>query len=116
MPIADSAETGRRWATERANDLYAIFAGDLDPRDIDVLTLQALAAKRDGAKFAVIVPNDGKPSPGEQVLADLFVEHAPAPSPFGLFLALEAAKVEDSRRLVVIGGSLDALRAGHRAG
>lgn len=116
MPIADSAETGRRWASERAVELFAIFAGDLSAGDVEQLKLQSLAVKRDGARFAVIVPEGGMPSPAEQVVADLFVESKPAPSPNGLFLALEASGVEDVRKLAVIGRAPAVLRAGHRAG
>ena len=116
MPYAKSADTARIWATERAIKLFAIFAGDLLTADVKTLTAQAVGPRQDGARFAVIVPEGGQPTPDERLLADIFVESKPAPSPFGLFLALEAFDLPDTRELGVIGGSVETLDAGHRAG
>ncbi len=49
-------------------------------------------------------------------IADLTVAGPSGPSPFGLFTALSVVGVPDARRLGVIGGSVAALEAGHRAG
>lgn len=116
MPYARFADTARRWATERAVNLFAIFAGDLADEAVRTLHAQSAGARADGARFVLIVPEGGRPTPAEQELADLFVESRPAPNPYGLFLALEATEVEDTRLLAVIGGSDAALEAGHRAG
>lgn len=116
MPYALSLETARAWATERAVEVFAIFAGDLTPADLQMLQMQSMAARHDGAKFVVIVPEGAQPAPGESVLADLFVEAKAAPSPIGLFVAIEAAEIEDVRKLALLGSSLETLQAGRRAG
>ena len=116
MPYALTAETGHKWATERAVKLFAIFAGDLSTADVVVLQAASIKARADGAKFALIIPEGGEPTQAEQVLADIFVGSQSAPSPFGLFLALEASETPDTRQLAVISASIAGLEAGHRAG
>ena len=115
MPYADTAETARRWATERAVDLWAIFAADLSPATLEALAPSLTVVRGDGARVALVGPGGAAAGP-EAALADLIVEGPGAPSPFGLFAALEAAGVGDARRLGVLGASVAALEAGHRAG
>jgi 2-aminoethylphosphonate-pyruvate transaminase len=115
MPFADSAATAHRWATERAVTLWAIVAGDLDDADLAALIPGIAAARADGALLALIVP-PGHPSVRESDIADLEIFGPSAPSPFGLFAALEAAGVPDARQLGVLGASRETLEAGHRAG
>lgn len=115
MPYADTAETVRRWATERAVDLWAIFAGDLAPEVIEALRPSLTVVRADGARIALVGPGGSAVGP-EAAVADLVVDGPAAPSPFGLFAALEAAGVGDARRLGLLGGSVAALEAGHRAG
>lgn len=116
MPYADSAATARRWATERSVALWALFAGDLIPADLEALELGLAAARADGARVALIVPPGRQPSAAERAAADLVVDGPAAPAPFGLFAALQAAGLSDVRRLGVLGADPAALRAGHRAG
>jgi hypothetical protein len=97
VPYADTAQTATLWATERAIDLWAIFVDDLPPETL-AATLEALeTARADGCRVELI-------------------EGPTAPSPFGLFAALERAGVPDARRLGVLGAAVAVLEAGHRAG
>ncbi len=114
MPYADSAATARRWATDRAIDLWAVFAGDLDRVTLETLTGALAQARRDGARVAVIAARPA--TSRERGLADHVVDGPAAPTPFGLFRALETAGLGDARRLGVLGGSVAVLEAGHRAG
>jgi 2-aminoethylphosphonate-pyruvate transaminase len=114
MPYADSAATARRWATDRAIDLWAVFAGDLDPVTVETMAGALADARRDGARVAVIAARPA--TSRERRLADHVVDGPAAPTPFGLFRALEATGIGDARRLGVLGGSVAALEAGHRAG
>ncbi|MFZ5852975.1 MAG: pyridoxal-phosphate-dependent aminotransferase family protein [Chloroflexota bacterium] len=115
MPYADTVETARRWATERAVDLWAIFAGDLAAGALEALAPALAVVRADGARLAVVGPAASRGGL-EAGLADLVVEGPAAPLPFGLFAALEAAGITDARRLGVLGASIDVLEAGHRAG
>ena len=116
MPYADSAATAHRWATERAVALWAIFAGDLPPAALAALGPGVDAARTDGAMVAVVVAEGQPPTAEERSLADIVIPGPAAPAPFGLFAALEAAGVDDVRRLGVLGAGADALAAAHRAG
>ncbi len=116
MPYADSAATARRWATERAVTLWAVFAGDLSPATLVTLAAGAARVRADGAHFALVVASGQEPSAAERALADLLVKGPAAPAPFGLFAALQAAGVSDVRQLGVLGGSAATLEAAHRAG
>lgn len=116
MPYAVAAATGRRWATERAVDLWVWFAGDLPPGALAPLAATSDPVRADGARFALVVPAGRSPRADEEALADIIAEGAAAPAPFGLFGALQAAGVADVRRLGVLGASSDALAAGHQAG
>ena len=116
MPYADTAETARRWATERAVALWAFVAGDLPAGDVALIAPGLAAVRADGARVALVVPGAAAATPEEAALADVVVHGPAAPSPFGLFAALEAADVGDARRLGVLGGSVAVLQAGHRAG
>lgn len=113
MPYADSAATARRWATERAITLWALVAGDLCADDVETLAHGFDAARADGARLALVVPHGHEPSAAERAAADLIVGGAP---PFGFFAALQAAGLDDVRRLGVIGATPDIVGAGHRAG
>jgi 2-aminoethylphosphonate-pyruvate transaminase len=116
MPYARFADDAHRWATERAVTLWACFAGDLTPTDLEMIAAEAGAIKSDGARFALIVPDGKTSNASEAALVDLVVAGPAAPSPFGLFAALEAADVADVRRLGVFGASEAALDAAVRAG
>ncbi|HEY3073282.1 MAG TPA: aminotransferase class V-fold PLP-dependent enzyme [Candidatus Limnocylindrales bacterium] len=116
MPHADSAETARRWATERAIDLWVLFEGDLDAPTLAALSPSLDDVRADGGRLAVVAPSGCEPTSGEMTLADFVVAGPRPPAPFGLFTALEAAGVADVRRLGVVGRSTAALEAGHRAG
>lgn len=124
MPRADSAATAHAWATARAIDLWAIFEGDLDGPTLRALGEAFEAVRADGARLVLVAPSGPEPTSaeaagqahGEAAIADLTVAGPSGPSPFGLFTALAAAGVPDARRLGVIGRSVAALEAGHRAG
>jgi 2-aminoethylphosphonate-pyruvate transaminase len=116
VPYADSAETARRWATERSIALWAFFAGDLTGAEVTSLAAGFAAARADGAQVAVVVPAGSAPSVVERDVADFVVDGPAAPSPFGLFSALQSAGVADARRLGVLGAGSDGIQAGHRAG
>src|SRR6266571_2213771 len=115
MPHADTAETARRWATDRAIDLWTIFEGDLDADGLRALALGVQAARSEGARVAVVAPSGCEPTSGETSIADVIVAGPRPPAPFGLFTALQAAGLDDVRRVGVIGRSVEALQAGHRA-
>ncbi|MBA3779381.1 MAG: alanine--glyoxylate aminotransferase family protein [Chloroflexi bacterium] len=114
MPRADSAETGHRWATERAIDLWALFAGDLSGEELQQLEGGLIAVRRDGGRSALISTSNKETIQGG--MTDLVVLGRAAPSPYGLFAALEAADLADVRRLGVLGTDPVSLEAGHRAG
>lgn len=116
VPYALDAETARRWATERAVELFVFFAGDLTPEDVKALTRAFASVRADGARLAAIETPGGRVSKAEQAAADLVVHGAAAPLPYGLFGAMEAAGVDDTRKVGVIGASFEAIEAGHRAG
>lgn len=100
MPYADSAETVRRWATDRLVALWLAWSADLAA--LAPAVDHALeGARADGALLAIL-DGDG--------------EGDGRPSPFELFAAMRAAGVDDVRRIGVIGRSADVLSAGHRAG
>lgn len=109
MPYAATAEDARRWATERAVRLWAVFGRDIGDLG-QALASGVAAARADGALVAVI-------GPGADALApDVRVDGPGSPSPFGLLEALRVAGVDDVRALGVIGRSAPAIAAGHRAG
>jgi len=122
MPHADSAATARAWATDRSIDLWAMFEADLEVPTINALAPALASIRADGARLALVTTTGGAARagvgdrPGLGEWADLVVAGPDAPLPFGLFAALEAAGVADARRLGVIGRSLAALDAAHRAG
>ena len=51
MPYARFADTARRWASERAVTLWAFFAGDIPPADLEAIAAGAAGAKADSARF-----------------------------------------------------------------
>jgi len=110
MPYAETAETARRWATERAVDLWAVFAADLDAGTAAALMPGLKAARADGARVAVVGGG------ADAIEADVRVTGPAAPSPFGLLETLRVAGVEDVRKLGVLGRGRAALEAAHRAG
>ncbi|MGI8476851.1 MAG: pyridoxal-phosphate-dependent aminotransferase family protein [Thermomicrobiales bacterium] len=116
MPYALTTSTGHEWATQRAATLFAIFAGDLSDQKLEGIGRGFAAARADGARIAAITSPSSRASGAERRIADLVVDGPVAPSPFALFAALEQAGVDDARQLAVIGGRLDSLNAGHRAG
>lgn len=121
MPHANSAATARRWATERAIDVWVLFARDLEVAPAADLGDALQAVRDDGGCVVTVTPLEDTRSTGTQKadypgLADRVVVGPAAPSPFGLFAALETAGIGDVRRLGVLGWSVAALDAGHRAG
>jgi 2-aminoethylphosphonate-pyruvate transaminase len=116
MPRADSPETARRWATEPAIDLWALFAGDLPAEDLQHLARGLATARSEGARIALIEPPGAPTDAGARALADISVAGEPAPSPFGLIAALHEARVPDVRRLGVVGSEPAIVEAAHRAG
>jgi 2-aminoethylphosphonate-pyruvate transaminase len=115
MPYADSALTARQWATQRALALWVLFAGDIPASDLRLLAPAFQAIRVDRGRLALIETVD----PGsivERDLADFVVRAAPAPAPFGIFNALQAAGLEDVRNAGVLGASAEVLVAGQRAG
>lgn len=115
MPYALTSDTGRDWATNRAIGLFVVYAGDLAEDDLMRLHILSGPARKDGAKFVVVVPEGAHPNPAEMLFADMFVESVAPPSPIGLFVAMQAAEVADARKLGLIGGCAATLEAGHRA-
>ena len=116
MPYADCPDVARHWASERAVSLWAIFADDIPAAELEALAAGLGDARADGARVAVVVPPEGTAGASEQAVADLTVTGPPAPAPFGLFAALEAAGIGDVRQLGVLGASPAAIAAAHRAG
>lgn len=116
MPYAESEDTARRWATERAVTTWVWFAGDLGGGAVERLRVAADGIKADGAVWALVVPPDKVPSDVERGLADVVVAGAAAPEPWGVFAAMQAAGEADVRRLGVIGATRPSLEAGQRAG
>ncbi len=116
MPFAVSAVTAHEWATERSILLWVFFAGDLPRADAEALEPSVLAIRADGGRIALVATKDDVINRTDRALADLIVQGAPAPSPFGVFEALQAAHIDDVRRVGVVGSSSAAMAAGHRAG
>ncbi len=116
MPYALTAETARRWATERAITTFAMFAGDLESAEVTALAQSFASMRFDGARLILIVPSDTTLSPEERAAADAVITGPPAPSPIGLFVALPITGIEDVRRLGVLGASPEAIEAAHRTG
>src|ERR1035437_4971806 len=116
MPYADSAETVRSWAEDRAIAVWTLFAGDLPTTTQAALAIDLEQVRLDGAVVVLVVPDDVPPAPLERRLADIVVRGPLPPSPFGLLVALAAADVPDVRRLGLIGGSRESLIAGQCAG
>jgi 2-aminoethylphosphonate-pyruvate transaminase len=120
MPYADSPETARRWASERAIDVWALFEEDVAMDDPAAFAGAIRQMRTSGARLALVLPSHVQPAadtpPALAELVDVAVPGPAAPSPFGLFAALEAAQVSDVRRLGVLGTSAASLEAGHRAG
>jgi len=116
MPYALTAATAHEWATDRAISLWVLFAGDLTRSQAEALRPAVAALRADGGRVAMVVSKDDAPTDAERALADLVVEGLPAPSPFGVFAALQAAKLEDVRRAGVLGHSPLVVAAGHHAG
>src|SRR5664279_3408703 len=116
MPYADSAETVRSWAEDRAIAVWTLFAGDLPTTTQAALAIDLEHVRLDGAVVVLVVPDDVPPTPLERRLADIVVRGPLPPSPFGLLVALAAANIPDVRRLGLIGGSRESLIAGQCAG
>lgn len=116
MPYALTAETGHQWATERAATLFVLFAGDFAQEEITVLAVELAEARRDGAQLAIIDGPHNPANTAERAAASVIISGVAAPSPFGIFNAMQAASVDDARNVAIIGASQAALEAGHRAG
>jgi 2-aminoethylphosphonate-pyruvate transaminase len=116
MPYADSIETVRSWAEDRAISVWTLFAGDLPTTSQAALALDLERVRNDGAAVVLVVSDDVTPTPVERRLADIVVRGPLPPAPFGLLVALAAVDVPDVRQLGLIGGSPEALIAGRRAG
>lgn len=116
MPYAVAADTAHHWATERAIALWVWFAGDLPPAVLATLAEESRPVRADGARFALVAAAGQPPRADEEAMADLLVEGALAPAPFGCFAALQAAGLGDVRLVGVLGASAEAIVAGHHAG
>ncbi len=116
MPYADSLETVRSWAEDRAIAVWTLFAGDLPVGAQAALATDLELVRNDGAAVVLVVPDDVTPTPLERRTADIVVRGPLPPAPFGLLVALAAADVPDVRKLGLIGGSPAALIAGGCAG
>lgn len=116
MPYAEHPDTAHRWATDRAIACWAWFCGDLDQDALARLQTAAAESRADGATWVLVVQPGDSPTEIEHQLADEVVVGAPAPEPWGLFAALQAAGASDVRQLGVLGAGRDALEAGQRAG
>ncbi len=68
MPFVDSAATAHQWATERAIDLWVIYASDFDPGTLMRIRDAHLAIVADGGKFAVVIPEGGVPTETESLM------------------------------------------------
>jgi 2-aminoethylphosphonate-pyruvate transaminase len=116
VPYALNAETARRWAKERAVELFVMFAGDLDSSDVEALGSGFASARADGARLAVIDVPGGRANEAEKAAADFVVHGVAAPLPYGVFGAMQAAGVDDARKVGVLGAGSEVIEAGHRAG
>jgi len=116
MPYADSVATVRSWTSERAIEVWTLFAGDLPTATLAALDADLQSVRNDGATVVLVVPDNVTQTPLERRLADVVVRGPLPPAPFGLLVALAAVDVSDVRRLGLIGGTRDALVAGRCAG
>jgi 2-aminoethylphosphonate-pyruvate transaminase len=116
MPYADTIETVRSWAEDRSISVWTLFAGDLAATAQAALAIGLEQVRNDGAIVVLVASDDAVAGPTERRLADIVVRGPLPPSPFGLLVALAAADVPDVRKMGVIGGSVEALIAGQRAG
>jgi 2-aminoethylphosphonate-pyruvate transaminase len=116
MPYAIATDTAHHWATERAIALWVWFAGDLSSAALATLAKEFGPVRADGARCALVVPAGQSPRADEEAMADLIVEGAAAPAPFGFFAALQAAGLGDIRLLGVLGATAEAIAAAHHAG
>jgi 2-aminoethylphosphonate-pyruvate transaminase len=116
VPYALNAGTAHRWATERAVELFVMFAGDLSACDVVALAADFASVREDGARLAVIDAPGGRAGDAEKAAVDFVVHGVAAPLPYGIFGAMQAAGVDDARKVGVIGTGAEAIEAGHRAG
>ena len=116
MPFVDSAATARQWATERAIDLWVIYASDFDPGTLMRIRDAHLAIVADGGKFAVVIPEGGVPTETESLMCLYRIESNYAPEPWGIFSAMAYAGVQDVRKVGVLAAHPDSVLAAQRAG
>jgi 2-aminoethylphosphonate-pyruvate transaminase len=118
MPIAERPDTARQWASQRLVGLWLCYADGLAAGDVDGVAAGLAAARADGARIG-IVAGPGVPAAVRHALeatADLVLEGPRPPSPRAISEAAVSLGLEDARRTGVLGATLDALEAGHRAG
>jgi len=118
MPIADRPSTARQWARQRLIELWVCYADGLAATDANGVAAGLAAARADGARIAVVA-GSGVPAAVGNTLdetADLVLGGPRPPSPRAIREAAAILGMEDARRTGVLGATLDALEAGHRAG
>jgi 2-aminoethylphosphonate-pyruvate transaminase len=116
MPYARSAETARDWATNRAIDLWVVFAGDLPEKVLEAVTPSLTAIREDGGLVGIVAREGERPSEGELAVIDFGMDSSPAPLPWGIFTAMAASNVTDVRKVGVVSATPDGIRAGVSAG
>jgi 2-aminoethylphosphonate-pyruvate transaminase len=116
MPYADTMATVRSWAEDRAIAVWTLFAGDLAAASQTSLAAGIEGVRNDGAAVVLVVPDGVVPTPQERRLADVVVGGPMPPAPYGLLVAMAAVDVPDVRLMGIMGGTCEALKAGHRAG
>ncbi len=116
VPYADSATIATEWAHNRAIHLWVMYASDLAQSVVEQLTASLQQVRDDGAKIGLVVAPGETPAPEAAAYADVVVTGPPPPAPFGLFAALERARLSDVRHMGVIGMQPSSILAAHRAG
>lgn len=118
MPIADHPETARRWASQRLVELWVCYTDGLAEADAISIAAGLATARADGARVAVVAGDDAPVGVSAALaqIADLVLDGPPPPSPRAVSQAADGLALEDARRIGVLGATLDALEAGHRAG
>lgn len=116
MPYARSAATAREWATNRAIDVWILFAGDLPPQAIFDIALSFQRLRADGCQIGMIATEGSNPSDEELNIIDFGMDSNPAPLPWGIYTGMAMAGCADIRKVGLIGASPETIQAGAAAG
>jgi len=116
MPIADTADTARSWATDRAIDVWVVLMDGLTPTDTAALAAAFGALKSDGARVALVGESPIRDHDPLYAVADGLVVAPTPPDARWLMAAAWDVGADDVRRVGVLGADVVGLRAAHCAG